>query len=135
MNERPPERETYNEKPEIISANSGEIAEFEPIKTRKYISLYEFTRVITDLALHLYELPDIERFVDDIEIANIIDPCTLAFKLLMSGKFNAIIDRGYEKVTFSRLKKNKNTIKLVENYLKQQENNRRADILEQLRVI
>lgn len=106
--------------------------DYKPHITRDSISLYEFARVITDLANHLYELPNIEKYIDEIEVRNIIDPCTIAYRLLMEGKYNCLIDRGYEKVSFSNLKKNKNVLTLIESYLTQQESKRKHDIIDKL---
>ena len=59
------------------------IEKFKPKLTRDICSVFEFVRVITDLANHLYTLPSIEKYIDDIEIKNIIEPCDLAYKLLI----------------------------------------------------
>ena len=111
------------------------IETYKPRLTRDICSIYEFVRVITDLANHLYTLPSIEKYIDGFEVHNIIEPCDLAYKLLRSGRFNAILDRGTEKVTFSELKVDPFTYELVEEYLSQQESNRRKAFLEKLELI
>jgi hypothetical protein len=111
------------------------VEKFKPKLTRDICSVFEFVRVITDLANHLYTLPSIEKYIDGIEIKNIIEPCDLAYKLLRKGRFNAILDRGTEKVTFSELHVDPFTYELVESYLNQQEYVRRKSFLEKLALL
>jgi hypothetical protein len=111
------------------------IEKFKPRLTRDICSVFEFVRVVTDLANHLYNLPSIEKYVDGIEIKNIVEPCDLAYKLLRNGRFNAILDRGTERVTFSELHVDPFTYELVESYLAQQEDVRRNAFLEKLQLI
>lgn len=111
------------------------VEKFKPKLTRDICSVFEFVRVVTDLANHLYTLPSIEKYIDGIEIKNIIEPCDLAYKLLRNGRFNAILDRGTEKVTFSELHVDPFTYELVESYLNQQEDIRRKSFLEKLDLL
>ncbi len=111
------------------------IEKFKPRLTRDICSVFEFVRIITDLANHLYNLPSIEKYIDGIEIKNIVEPCDLAYKLLRNGRFNAILDRGTEKVTFSELHVDPFTYELVETYLNQQEDVRRRSFMEKLQLV
>ena len=111
------------------------IEKFKPKLTRDICSVFEFVRIVTDLANHLYNLPSIEKYIDGIEIKNIVEPCDLAYKLLRNGRFNAILDRGTEKVTFSELHVDPFTYELVESYLSQQEEIRRESFLEKLNLL
>lgn len=111
------------------------IEKFKPRLTRDICSVFEFVRIITDLANHLYNLPSIEKYIDGIEIKNIVEPCDLAYKLLRNGRFNAILDRGTEKVTFSELHVDPFTYELVETYLNQQEDVRRRSFMEKLQLM
>ena len=111
------------------------VEKFKPKLTRDICSVFEFVRVVTDLANHLYTLPSIEKYIDGIEVKNIIEPCDLAYKLLRNGRFNAILDRGTEKVTFSELHVDPFTYELVESYLNQQEDIRRKSFLEKLDLL
>lgn len=111
------------------------IEKFKPRLTRDICSVFEFVRIITDLANHLYNLPSIEKYIDGIEIKNIVEPCDLAYKLLRNGRFNAILDRGTEKVTFSELHVDPFTYELVETYLNQQEDVRRRSFMEKLQLL
>ena len=115
--------------------NDVTVEKFKPKLTRDICSVFEFVRVVTDLANHLYTLPSIEKYIDGIEIKNIIEPCDLAYKLLRNGRFNAILDRGTEKVTFSELHIDPFTYELVESYLNQQEDIRRKNFLEKLDLL
>ena len=111
------------------------IEKFKPKVTRDICSVFEFVRVVTDLANHLYTLPSIEKYIDGIEIKNIVEPCDLAYKLLRNGRFNAILDRGTEKVTFSELHVDPFTYELIETYLNQQEETRHKSFLEKLGLV
>jgi hypothetical protein len=111
------------------------IEKFKPKVTRDICSVFEFVRVVTDLANHLYTLPSIEKYIDGIEIKNIVEPCDLAYKLLRNGRFNAILDRGTERVTFSELHVDPFTYELVESYLAQQEDTRHKSFLEKLDLL
>ena len=111
------------------------IEKFKPKLTRDICSVFEFVRIVTDLANHLYNLPSIEKYIDGIEIKNIVEPCDLAYKLLKNGRFNAILDRGTEKVTFSELHVDPFIYELVESYLNQQEDVRRKSFLEKLQLM
>ena len=111
------------------------IEKFKPKITRDICSVFEFVRVVTDLANHLYTLPSIEKYIDGIEIKNIVEPCDLAYKLLRNGRFNAILDRGTERVTFSELHVDPFTYELVESYLAQQEDTRHRSFLEKLGLV
>lgn len=111
------------------------IEKFKPKLTRDICSVFEFVRIVTDLANHLYTLPSIEKYIDGIEIKNIVEPCDLAYKLLRNGRFNAILDRGTEKVTFSELHVDPFIYELVESYLNQQEDVRRKSFLEKLDLL
>ena len=54
---------------------------------------------------------------------NIIDTNKIAYELLKNGIFDAVIDRGYEKVLFSNLKINPLYNSMIEDFLNEQENN------------
>lgn len=111
------------------------IEKFKPRLTRDICSVFEFVRIVTDLANHLYNLPSIEKYINGIEIKNIVEPCDLAYKLLRNGRFNAILDRGTEKVTFSELHVDPFTYELVETYLNQQEDVRCRSFMEKLQLM
>lgn len=101
----------------VYEATDNTVETFKPKITRPTMSKFEFVRTITAAAKYIYSLTSIDKYVDDIEIKSIINPSELAFKLLMSGKINATIDRlGYEKVTFSELKINQIWIRTIETY-------------------
>ena len=48
------------------------IEKFKPRLTRDICSVFEFVRIVTDLANHLYNLPSIEKYINGIEIKNIV---------------------------------------------------------------
>lgn len=114
---------------------TNEIEEYEPIKTSKYISIYEYAKILTDLSLYLYESKSVSKYVEELEINNIIEPNKLAYKLLKNGTFDALIDRGYEKVTFSKLKINPKYDKLIVKFLDEQEDNINHSFLELLNIV
>ena len=115
--------------------NDVSVEVFKPKLTRNICSIYEFSRIVTDLANYLFTLPSIEKYIDGIEIQNIVEPCDLAYKLLRNGRFNAIMDRGTEKVTFSELKVDPCIYELVESYLSQQESVRHDSFLKKLGLV
>ena len=99
------------------------IEEYSPIKTSKYISIYEYAKLLTDLSLFLYNSPSISKYVDEVEIKTMVDTNKLAYQLLKKGVFDAVIDRGYEKVTFSKLKINPLYDDMIEKFLKEMDKN------------
>lgn len=88
---------------EIVEAND-EVEKYYPKITRETLSVYEYAGVLTKLSRYLDSLNNIGKFVDEIEVNQIISPAELAFNLINDGKFDAILDRRYEKVTFSVMK-------------------------------
>ena len=97
--------------------NMSEIEEYEPKITSKYISIYEYAKLLTDLSLYLYNSPSLSKWIDNVEVKTLIDTNKLAYELLKNGTFDAVIDRGYEKVTFSKLKINPLYNSLIESFL------------------
>ena len=81
-----------------------EVEVYYPRMTRNTLSIFEYVGVITKLAKYLNSLTNLDKYLSDIEVNQIINPAELAFNLLNDGKFDAVIDRGYELVTFSTLK-------------------------------
>lgn len=118
-----------------VYETSDEIEKFKPKLTRDNCSIYEFCRIITDLANHISVQHSIEKYIDELEVKDIIEPCDLAYRLLRKGRFDAILDRGYEKVTFSELKVDPFIYETVEKYLDQQEAIRKNTVLEKLNLI
>lgn len=114
---------------------TSEIEEYAPVKTSKYISIYEYAKLLTDLSLYLYETKSVSRYIEDLEVENIIEPNKLAYELLKNGTFDAVIDRGYEKVTFSKLKVNPIYDNLIVKFLAEQESNINRNFLELLNLI
>ena len=86
---------------EIVESNT-EIEVYEPKITRKQLSIYEYCRVVTELANFLYNIDDIDKYIEEIEIKNIVDPGDLAFKLLESGKFDGPSILSYSSICRSR---------------------------------
>ena len=111
------------------------IEEYEPIKTSKYISIYEYVKLLTDLSLFLYESKSVSKYIEQLEVNNLIEPNKLAYELLKNGTFDAVIDRGYEKVTFSKLKINPIYNSLIEQFLDEQEANVNRSFGELLKIM
>lgn len=98
-----------------------EVETYEPVITRKNISIYELAALVTKLSLHIYNMKDLDKYIDELEINNIIDPVEVAWNLLKNGKINAVFEReSTEKVTFSNLDINEDYIDMIEDYIKQQ---------------
>ena len=80
-------------------------------------------------------MTDLDKYLTSIEVNQIINPAELAFNLLNDGKFDAIIDRGYELVTFSTLKVRKQWKDTISNYFKSQHDTIEREILQPLDIL
>ena len=121
-----------------VNKNSSQPADVEiyyPKMTRETLSIYEYVGVITKLAKYLNSLTNLDKYLPDIEVNQIINPSELAFNLLNDGKFDAIIDRGYERVTFSVLKVKKQWKDTISNYFKNQHDTIENEILSPLDLL
>lgn len=98
--------------------NAPKVQVYKPHITRKNISIYEYAGLLTKLAKYLAGIPDINNYVDEPYINSIINPTELAFTLLENHKFDAILDRGYEKVSYSQLTVNENWKDMLREYFK-----------------
>ena len=105
---------------------------FKPKLTRNICSVFEYTRIITELANYLSNVPDLSNYIEDIDVDNIIEPYEVAYVLLRKGKFNAIIDRGVEKVSLSELYVDSFIYDLIEEYITQQEKERKESLLNKI---
>ena len=108
---------------------------YHPKITRETLSIYEYVGVITKLAKYLNNMTDLDKYLTSIEVNQIINPAELAFNLLNDGKFDAIIDRGYELVTFSTLKVRKQWKDTISNYFKSQHDTIEREILQPLDIL
>lgn len=111
------------------SLQSANVEVHYPKMTRETLSIYEYVGVITKLAKYLNSLTNLDKYLPDIEVNQIINPAELAFNLLNDGKFDAVIDRGYELVTFSVLKIKKQWKDTISNYFKNQHDTIENEIL------
>ena len=107
----------------IFDKNNAVIKDYKPLVTSKYISIYEYAKLLTDLSLFLFNQKSLSKYIDNIEVRNIIDTNKIAYELLKNGIFDAVIDRGYEKVLFSNLNINPLYNSMIEDFLNEQENN------------
>ena len=100
------------------------IEKYYPKLTSPTISRFEFCHVITQLAKYLESLNDLSKYVDLEDSENeklvFINPAEQAFKLLMNHKFDAVLQRRGEKVSFSVLEIDPQDIDLIEWDFKQQ---------------
>lgn len=120
----------------VNKSNPDSVIEtYSPNITRETLSLYEYVSVITKLAKYLNTLTNLDKYVDDVEVNQIINPAELAFNLLNDNKFDAIIDRGYEKVTFSKLKIKQQWKDTISNYFKSQHDAIENEILKPLNLL
>lgn len=112
-----------------------EVEVYYPRMTRNTLSIFEYVGVITKLAKYLNSLTNLDKYLSDIEVNQIINPAELAFNLLNDGKFDAVIDRGYELVTFSTLKVKKQWKETISNYFKHQHETVEQEILKPLDLL
>lgn len=117
------------------SLQSANVEVYYPKMTRETLSIYEYVGVITKLAKYLNSLTNLDKYLPDIEVNQIINPSELAFNLLNDGKFDAVIDRGYELVTFSVLKIKKQWKDTISNYFKNQHDTIEKEILAPLELL
>lgn len=115
--------------------NATTMEVYYPKMTRETLSIYEYVGVITKLAKYLNSLTSLDKYLSDIEVNQIINPSELAFNLLNDGKFDAVIDRGYELVTFSKLKIKKQWKDTISNYFKNQHDIVEKEILKPLELL
>ena len=108
---------------------------YEPKITRPIMSIYEYSETHTLLADYLESQKSIRNFTNDIEIKSTVNPSELAFYLLLEGKWDAIIDRGYEKVSYSKLVYNPQWKKTCEHYFKEQHIAQQKELFEPLQLV
>ena len=111
------------------------IKKYKPVITSKYISIYEYTRLLTELSLLLFNKKSLSKYINTIEVKNIIDTNKIAYDLLKHGVFDAVIDRGYEKVNFSELIVNPLWDNMIEQFLSEQEETINNSFLSVLKLI
>lgn len=117
------------------NADATTMEVYYPKMTRETLSIYEYVGVITKLAKYLNSLTSLDKYLSDIEVNQVINPSELAFNLLNDGKFDAVIDRGYELVTFSVLKIKKQWKDTISNYFKNQHDTVEKEILKPLELL
>lgn len=123
-----------NLKETILENTTAELEDYEPHITRETLSIYEYVAVITKLAKYIFSLMDIDKYIKEVELNQVVNPSELAFNLLNDGKFDAIIDRGYEKVTFSKLKIREQWKETIRNYFKFQHQVIEEEVLKPLNL-
>lgn len=118
-----------------VDDNTNRIRKYKPVMTSKYISIYEYAKVLTDLSLFLFNQKSLSKYINNIEVKNIIDTNKIAYELLKNKVFDAIIDRGYEKVNYSELIVNPLWENMVEQFLNEQEDTINDSFLTMLKLI
>jgi hypothetical protein len=96
------------------------------------MSIYEFVGTITKLADYLYNLDDLSKIIENKEVYTYINHLELAWNLLKTGKYNAILNRYIEQVSFSELDVNPRWIEVIENNFKLHNQAFEDDILKPL---
>lgn len=110
-----------------------ELANSKPIITRHKLSIYEYAGMLTQLAEYFMNIKDLDRYIETPQVNNIIDPCSLAFKLLIEGKIDIQIERlGYETVLFSQCERDEMIEKEITNYLNSREKDRKETLTDKL---
>ena len=117
-----------------ITEKSPEMEIYHPKITRDILSKFEYVGVITKLAKYLAGLPSVEKFTSNVEINQLMNPAELAFELLNEGKYDAILDRGYEKVSFSTLKAKKQWKDTILNYFKTHHNSITNEVIPMMKM-
>ena len=131
-----PEDLKHNKNITLQNVNNDSVVEvYEPIITRPTISIYEYSEIHTMLGLYLDSLKSVGNYTDEVEIRGNINPVELAYHLLKENKWDATIDRGYEKVSYSKLKCNPQWGREIEHYLEDQHRIQREELFEPLGLI
>ena len=86
----------------------GSMPKYYPVYTRPILSENEYVGVMTNLANYIGSQKSIAKFVDDVEVAALLNPAELVLHFVRAGKMDCTIIRnhGAEKVSFSVLKRN-----------------------------
>lgn len=100
--------------------NDAVVETYEPKITRPTVSIYEYSEIHTMLALYLDAQKSIANYTNEVEIRGNVNPVELAFHLLLEGKWDATLDRGYELVSYSKLKYNPQWQRTIEHYFNEQ---------------
>lgn len=103
--------------------------------SRPLLSVYELSAVGTKLAETIYDNTSIAEYQTEKEINNIVNPAQLAFQLLQSGAYDAIIDRGYDKIKYSETHKNELKLTQLDNYFNEQNESVDTYILQRLGLV
>lgn len=115
------EEEMEGGRVEIDKINSTE--KYYPKYTSNLLQRYELCHVITQLAKYIESLTDLSKYMDTDDtkdLLTLINPAEQAFKLLMNHKFDPVLQRRNEKVSFSVLEMNPHDIEQIEWDFKQQ---------------
>lgn len=98
----------------------GEFSSIEklyPKYSSNQISRFEFCHVVTQLAKYIESLTDLSKYLDsddDKDLLTLINPAEQAYHLLKKHKFDAILQRRNERVSFSVLEIDPQDIDIVE---------------------
>jgi len=121
---------------EIVNDNMTltKMKKYHPYKTRDHISLYEYARVVSALSKYINDLDNLEKYLKKDNYVTVINPCELAFQLLEEGVFDAILDRGIERVSYSTLRINPHWKKLLINDFRRHNRTLEEDLINKLLV-
>lgn len=121
---------------EIVNDNMTltKMEKYHPYKTRDHISLYEYARVVSALSKYINDLDNLEKYLKKDNYVTVINPCELAFQLLEEGVFDAILDRGIERVSYSTLRINPHWKKLLINDFRRHNRTLEEDLINKLLV-
>lgn len=117
------------------ATDDSTVEKYDPVITRPILSIYEYAEVHTLLAEYLQDQRTIAGFTNDVEIRSNVSPVEVAFYVLKEGKWDATIDRGYEKVSYSRLKYNPQWASTIEHYFKQQHQIEKNELFQPLGLV
>lgn len=74
-----------------------------PVKTVRRCSIMEFTRVVVEIGKYLETIDDLSKIIKNTAFGGPANTSEIALDWIKSGKIDAVIDRGVEKVLFSTL--------------------------------
>lgn len=89
--------------------------------SRPILSIYELSGAITSLAKVIYNDKSLSKYIDDTEVNNIVNPAKIATELLLTNKYDALINRNSETVKFKDLYINYLHVDMLKNYFNKQD--------------
>ena len=120
---------------ETSLTNDLTVEKYDPKITHRKMSIFEYAEAHTKLAEFIASGNSVRDYIDDVEIKANVNPAELAFHILKENKWDATINRGYELVSYSRLKINPQWEETIQNYFNAQHDTQKHDLFQPLGLL